>query len=151
MKKISRQIVYLTTALLILSVPWNKGAAQDESFRIAVSVHNLVPKRGYVMAALHNNGASYLSRTVLPFRRIMLPVQGASLDFRFENLPRGQYSITVYQDLNSNQQLDSNFLGMPREPFGFSRNPVIGLGPPEFQETAFKLNSDTRLKIKLSQ
>jgi len=36
------------------------------------------------------------------------------------NLPAGEYLFSVYQDSNNNGELDTNFLGIPREPFGFS-------------------------------
>lgn len=35
-------------------------------------------------------------------------------------LPAGEYVISMYQDWNGNAKLDSNFLGIPKEPFGFS-------------------------------
>jgi uncharacterized protein (DUF2141 family) len=36
------------------------------------------------------------------------------------DLPSGEYVFSMYQDSNGNGKLDSNFLGIPKEPFGFS-------------------------------
>jgi len=36
------------------------------------------------------------------------------------NLESGEYAIAVIQDLNENGKLDKNFLGIPKEPYGFS-------------------------------
>lgn len=35
-------------------------------------------------------------------------------------LPSGEYVISMYQDNNGNGELDTNILGIPKEPFGFS-------------------------------
>ncbi len=32
----------------------------------------------------------------------------------------GEYAVAVIQDLNENEKLDKNFLGIPKEPYGFS-------------------------------
>lgn len=36
------------------------------------------------------------------------------------DLESGEYAIAVIQDLNENGKLDKNFLGIPKEPYGFS-------------------------------
>ena len=50
---------------------------------------------------------------------------------RFDGLPPGKYAAALIHDENSNAKLDT-LLGIPREGFGFSRNPPIGFGPPRF-------------------
>ncbi len=41
----------------------------------------------------------------------------------FYNVPKNKhYAIGFFQDINYNRTLDTNFLGLPREPYGFSNN-----------------------------
>lgn len=61
---------------------------------------------------------------------------------RFEGLPRGNYAIAVIHDANNNARLDT-LMGIPREGFGFSRNPVIAFGPPRFKAAEFDLDGDS--------
>lgn len=44
----------------------------------------------------------------------------------FENIPYGTYAITFFQDENGNEELDSNFIGYPKEPVGASKMSSIG-------------------------
>ncbi len=60
---------------------------------------------------------------------------------RFEGLPYGSYAIAVIHDENGNSRLDT-FAGIPREGFGFSRNPAIGFGPPRFAAARFAVAGD---------
>lgn len=60
---------------------------------------------------------------------------------RIEGLPRGTYAVAVIHDENGNAKLDT-FAGMPREGFGFSRNPAIRFGPPRFAAARFAIDGD---------
>ena len=60
---------------------------------------------------------------------------------RFDALPRGPYALAVIHDENDNRRLDT-FAGIPREGFGFSRNPPIGFGAPRFAAARFDLAGD---------
>ena len=63
-------------------------------------------------------------------------------DLRIAGLPHGDYAIAVIHDENSNKKLDT-FMGIPREGFGFSRNPPIGFAAPRFAAARFTLQGDT--------
>ena len=62
---------------------------------------------------------------------------GAPL-LHLEGLPPGDYAAAVMHDENGNKRLDT-FAGIPREGFGFSRNPVVRFGPPRFTDARFAL------------
>lgn len=62
-----------------------------------------------------------------------------------KNLKPGQYSFRYFHDENSNTKLDTNFIGMPKEGFGFSNNAKGSFGPPSHQKLIFELNGDTTL------
>lgn len=63
----------------------------------------------------------------------------------FDGLPRGDYALAVIHDENGNAKLDT-FAGIPREGFGFSRNPPIRFGPPRFAAARFALAGDADLQ-----
>jgi len=60
---------------------------------------------------------------------------------RFDGLPLGTYAVAVIHDENNNAKLDT-FAGIPREGFGFSRNPPIRFGAPRFAAARFTLTGD---------
>lgn len=65
---------------------------------------------------------------------------------RIENLSPGKYSFKYFHDENNNKKLDTNWLGIPREGFGFSNNPGIGFGPPSAEKILFELKETTVLQ-----
>jgi len=50
-----------------------------------------------------------------------------------EDLPAGDYGVVAIHDENKNRKLDRNFLGIPKEGFGFANNPHVGLSAPPYQ------------------
>ena len=51
---------------------------------------------------------------------VVVPATEEGMMVEISNLESGEYAIAVIQDLNENEKLDKNFLGMPKEPYGFS-------------------------------
>ena len=69
-------------------------------------------------------------------------VPAGTHELRIAGLPYGDYAIAVIHDENGNKKLDT-FMGIPREGFGFSRNPPIGFGAPRFTAARFSVQGDT--------
>lgn len=53
----------------------------------------------------------------------------------------GTYAISIVHDENANGKLDTAVM-MPKEGFGFSRNPKIAFGPPKFKSASFAVGQD---------
>ncbi len=55
---------------------------------------------------------------------------------RFQNVPEGRYALSVALDANANGKIDTNLLGIPREPIGVSgKKPRFG--KPAFADAVF--------------
>jgi len=65
-------------------------------------------------------------------------VAAGTADILLSDLPPGRYALSLIHDENGNGKLDT-LLGMPKEGFGFSRNPAIGFGPPKFADVLSEL------------
>lgn len=59
--------------------------------------------------------------------------------YRVSDLPEGNYAMMIYYDENGNDQMDKNFIGIPKEPLGFS-NAYQPKGPPSYSRAAFDLS-----------
>jgi uncharacterized protein (DUF2141 family) len=57
-------------------------------------------------------------------------------------LPPGEYAISIFYDANSNGELDTNFIGIPKEPVALSNNAKAKFGPPKYKDALFTLTED---------
>ena len=83
------------------------------------------------------------------FKGLVKQVKGTSQIITFDELPPGIYSIAVYHDINKNNVLDKNLLGIPTEIYGFSNNARRTFSAPSFQEAMVILNKDMKISIQL--
>ena len=67
---------------------------------------------------------------------------------RLELAP-GHYAISIIHDENNNDKLDTNFMGIPKEGFGFSNNPRIFFGPPSFEKASFEFSQSKEISIEM--
>lgn len=68
----------------------------------------------------------------------------------FDNIPSGEYAVSLFHDENNNNNLDTNEYGMPIEKFGFSNNAKGKFGPPKYNDAKISINQNTEIKISLN-
>lgn len=68
--------------------------------------------------------------------------------FVIRGLSPGSYAVAVFHDQNANNRLDT-MIGIPREGYGFSRNPSFKPRAPRFDEAALDLSQSTHTEIHM--
>lgn len=129
---------YTLGILLLLIAPSTAG----ETGMIKVVVTGLQNDKGTVQVALTNSKENYKDREE-PYSGMKLSIHNKRAEGTFDNIPHGIYAIKLYHDQNDNDKLDTNFVGMPKEAYGFSNNARAKFGPPSFEKARFTLNTDS--------
>jgi len=66
------------------------------------------------------------------------------------DVPFGSYVVSGFQDFDGNGVISGNFLGIPKEPFGFSNDAKGRFGPPKWQDAVFVFNkSNQKITLRL--
>ena len=114
---------------------------------IEVQVKDIVAG-GVIRAALCANEAAFTTEKGCAFKAVK--VDGKSISLTYSGLANGTYALKLFQDVDSDEKLGTNALGIPNEPFGFSNNAMGHFGPPSFEQAAFKVGSEPiTIKVKL--
>lgn len=103
---------------------------------LEVEIEGLRSERGQLRLCLTRQPRHFPDCKSDPAARKASAAAGSAGPVRFAALDPGDYALSVIHDENGNGRLDS-FAGIPREGFGFSRNPAIRFGPPRFEEARF--------------
>jgi len=75
---------------------------------------------------------------------------GSVVTVTFRDVAPGTYAIKAFHDVDANGKLDTNFMGIPKEPYGFSNDAMGTFGPPTFQQASFAVGaSSTKVKFKM--
>jgi uncharacterized protein (DUF2141 family) len=124
----SKSVLFLALALLLAA------AAPAAAGELRATIRNVKPQQGKVMVGLYDGAAAY--KAGRRFAGQELAATGGEVVATFHNLPEGAYALTVYQDVDGDGKLNRNILGIPTEPYGFSRDAAAGMGMPPFEALA---------------
>lgn len=81
--------------------------------------------------------------------RARVPARRGAMVISLGVVPPGRWAVTVHHDANGNDDVDQNFLGIPTEGIGFSRNPGL-LGAPRFDDVAVTVpDAPARIEVRL--
>lgn len=125
------RIIFFSGLLLLYS---SKIIAAD----ITVRIDN-PPESGSVALVLFDS-ANTFGDLRDPFQVVIHELDGRD-EYRIEDVEAGEYALMVYFDENGNKRIDKNFIGIPKEPLGFS-NRYRPKGPPAYERAAFTIAED---------
>jgi uncharacterized protein (DUF2141 family) len=102
---------------------------------------------GNITVTLCNNADTFMEKRFQ--EGIIKYSDKGELSYTFKNIPKGVYAVRIFQDVDGDGELTSNFFGIPKEPFGFSKNPAIKFGPPSFEQASFEVSTNASMTINL--
>ncbi len=114
---------------------------------LTVEVQGARSAQGSVAGALFTSAAGWLKPGQAVQGQFVPAVDKTILFFR--GLAPGRYALSVYHDENGNAKLDANPIGMPTEPYGFSRGAQGRMGPPAFDDAVLDVQADTTVTVQL--
>jgi uncharacterized protein (DUF2141 family) len=101
--------------------------------------------KGQTCVSLFNNAKGFPGKYDMAYRILRCPIKENQAVLTFADLPYGTYALSVLHDENSNNKMDTSFIGIPKEGFGASNNPKGRLGPQTFDDAKFELKSNTKI------
>jgi uncharacterized protein (DUF2141 family) len=113
---------------------------------LKIVVEGAVPGKGTLRVTLFASEEGWLKTGV---RALEIKADSAKATALIENLEDGEYAISVIDDLDDNGRLDSNAMGIPKEPYGFSNNAKGLFGPAKWADAKFKVEGDGVVRIRL--
>ena len=144
-----RALVGKAKGILPLAALLSIAASPPPSAELDIAISGLRNQSGAVMLCLtQRNDAQYLQCAKDPARLTRIVPSGEAQTIRIAGLAPGNYALLVIHDENRNGKLDT-MLGLPREGFGFSRNPALRMGPPRYGDVHFAVAGHSRQAVKL--
>jgi uncharacterized protein (DUF2141 family) len=114
--------------------------------KIEVTIKNVKESKGTIRVALFNNENDFLKQ---PLDSKVVKASATETNIVFDNLKPGEYAMSVIHDVNENKELDKGFMGIPKEPYGFSNDARGKFGPPSYEESKLTVKGDLKTSIKV--
>lgn len=141
----------LFTVLVFASHPAAVWAQSPSSCPgIHVEILNIRNSTGTIACALFESAVGFPIEFLRYATNIMvIKIRDAQASCDFVSIPSGTYALAVIHDENMNGKLDTNWLGIPTEGYGFSNDAKAKFGPPSFSATSF-LYDEQDMKMTMS-
>jgi uncharacterized protein (DUF2141 family) len=107
-----------------------------------VEIEDAEPNGGVVRIAIFDNANNFESRQD-PVRSSQQVAAGGRCTWEITDLAPGQYAVAAFQDNNGNGELDKGSFGIPKEPYGFSRQATKKLLPPSYEQARVNHQHET--------
>ncbi len=132
----------LALALCILS-----ATAAAEQSPVVIQITGLQDVSGDLYLTVYDSEDEWLGDNAVLQRKVDIEDarDGELVTVQIE-LAAGDFALSIFYDRNDNGKLDTNFLGIPREPVAVSNNARPRFGPPKYEDAIFSIGAESVLQ-----
>jgi len=122
-------------------------AQAQETGTVRLEIAGLQDASGDIYIAVYDSDDNWLGDDTVVRRKVVIAdAREGNLVYSELQLPPGNYAFSVFYDVNSNGELDTNWIGIPKEPVAISNNARPSFGPPSFEDAVFTLGTEPVLQ-----
>jgi uncharacterized protein (DUF2141 family) len=104
------------------------------SITLSVTIDNCKNSKGKIYIALYGSEETFMKEEKAVNKKIV-SIENGVAKVAFAELSAKGYAFVFFHDENGNGKLDTNFLGIPTEGYGFSNNARGTFGPPSYSKS----------------
>jgi uncharacterized protein (DUF2141 family) len=126
----------LAAAIVIAAGFAALAAEAQQGNTINVAVSGIKDSTGSIRCGLFNS-ASTFPKDGQEVQGVEVPIANGQATCTFNNVTPGTYAVAYFKAAPGQTKMKTGMFGMPQDPYGFSRNATIGMGPPSFNSAAY--------------
>jgi uncharacterized protein (DUF2141 family) len=147
--KLLRWSLYSLVTVAAINITTIANASENST--LTVVVNGVRQHKSRVCMRVFSNGQEFPLGKKGEIQSGCTPITGNVMKKQFHGLKPGTYAVAVIDDENGDAKLRTDWLGIPTEGFGISRNPTVSVstGIPKFKDASFTLDKNTTINIKM--
>lgn len=131
-------------SLAMVAIAAGLASAQPVQRGIHVEILGIRNSIGAVACALFESPEGFPSEFLrFATNLMMVKVRAEKATCSFEDIAPGRYALAVIHDENRDGELETNWMGVPQEGYGFSNDAKGTLGAPSFEKAGFAYNGQS--------
>jgi len=145
----------ILTSLLLLPLGSTVRAQAPAKPRAApgqvhVKVSGFRNERGQVFVALWRSEKAFPGTPPKGTPSAVAKIVKGVAETSFRDVPPGVFAVSVFHDEDGDSELKTNFIGIPKEGIGFSRDARARFGPPSWDDAKLKLEPGEVEQVKIT-
>lgn len=134
-------IKHLFFGILFLVISFAFG----QEVSLNVEIEGIKSEKGKILFSLFSDKNGFPGDMTKAFKKGVVQIEDGKAIIDLD-LPPGTYAIMVFHDEDDNNELNTNWFGMPKEGVGNSNNHK---GIPNYKKSVFKLYKNKTITINL--
>jgi uncharacterized protein (DUF2141 family) len=135
--------------IVILAIGLCYSFVKGQTTTVQLTIKGVTELKGNLMIAVYESANKFPEFGEGDIN-IVHKVNSRTPRISIPNLAIGKtYALAIFHDVNENEYLDKNFLGMPEEKYGFSNDARATFGPPYYSEASIKVSPAQQIKISI--
>ena len=114
---------------------------QSMATELCIEVDNIQTLQGTIRTVVVDSKAGF-DGEAKPVGAFVVPASQSSLSVCIDGFAEGEYALRVMQDVDGDEELATNLIGAPAEPWGTSNNAKGSFGPPKWKQARFELKGE---------
>lgn len=128
---------------LMLCAPFAAHSEAPDAASVELQLSGLRDASGNIYIAVYNSEDAWLGdTTVLQKKVVIAEALDGDIVRAGLHLQPGEYAFSIFYDSNNNGKLDTNFIGIPKEPLAMSNNARPKFGPPRYEDAVFVVGDE---------
>ena len=127
---------YISIIIILFAVNYQSLLSQH---KLTIEISELRNNKGQVLLELRDGNDKKVDGYIQT-------IKNKKCTIIIKNLKPGKYAFKYFHDENSDKELETNWLGIPDEGYGFSNNATGTFGPPDFEDMIFEVKGDVTQK-----
>ncbi|MCB1690818.1 MAG: DUF2141 domain-containing protein [Halioglobus sp.] len=128
---------------LLVGLSSHVALAEEPAGTVTVEISGMASATGNVFIAVYDSDDTWLGDDVVMSKKVAIAdaLDGELVRTELQ-LPPGEYALSVFYDRDDDGELDTNFIGIPKEPVALSNNVVPKFGPPSYSDAVFSVGAE---------
>lgn len=138
--------------LLIIGIAFiiSSSFITEQEKGLIVHVSQLRNNKGHVLLSIFNSRQGFPSDPGKAFGKLKMAITNKKASFLIPSLPSGTYAIAILHDENDDLKMNTNWIGLPLEGYGFSNNVMGSFGPPSYSRASILYKSGQLQSININ-
>lgn len=128
-------------AAVLLTSPVAVADPEPASATLTIRMSGFQSADGQVLLTVYRGAEGFPGKPERAWKKLRTNISGGVASIDVEGVPPGDYAIAVVHDENSNNTLDTSWIGIPKEGIGMSNNAKGRMGPPKYRDAKFTVTA----------
>lgn len=116
-------------------------AAPGGAGAIALRLAGFRSAEGQALIAVYRGEDGFPTKPDRAWRKLAAKIADGRVRVELPDVPPGEYAVVVVHDENGNNDLDTSWIGIPKEGIGASNNAKGRMGPPRWRDAKFTVTA----------